>query len=286
MARVEDTEPAPHDLLKAYLSEIVKHPVLSKEEELELAGRAHRGKDHEAIRKLVISNLRLVVKIALEYHHSYYNILDLVQEGNEGLVRAAWKYDPRKGTRFSTYSSFWIRAYILKHIMDSWSIVKVGTTQNQRRLFYGLKREKKKLEDAGVLPTSCLIASVFGVKTGEVEDMEKRLTHTDVSLDCPLNDEADETLIDTIRVDTNIEETVADRETKEILDRKIAEFRKTLREKELFIFDRRIMTDEPATLQEVGEKFGVSRERVRQLETRVVTKFRDKFGREFERLDL
>ena len=284
--REEDGRSVPFDGFKVYLAEVVKHPVLSREEELELAGRVALHKDCEAFGRLVASNLRLVVKIALEYGHGSHNILDLIQEGNEGLVRAAKKYDPSKGTRFSTYSSFWIRAYILKHIMDSWSIVKIGTTQSQRRLFYGLNKAKKKLEDAGVSPTSHLIANLFGVKTNEVEEMEKRLARTDLSLDSPLFAEAEETFIDTIRVEDSIEEAVADREKKEIVEGKIVEFRKTLREKELYIFDRRIMADEPATLQEVAVKFGISRERVRQLECRMLSRFNDRFGREFKRLDL
>ena len=150
---------------------------------------------------LVISNLKLVVKIALEYYNTYLNILDLIQEGNVGLVHAVRKYNPYKGTRFSTYASFWIRAYILKHIMDSWSIVKVGTTQSQRKLFYRLNKEKKKLEALGVIPVPQLLASTLDVKTEEVEDMEKRLAYTDTSLDHPLYDEGEETLMDVMQSD-------------------------------------------------------------------------------------
>ncbi len=282
----EETAQAPFDPLKTYLSEISKHAVLSREEETEIAERAHRYKDNEASQKLVTANLRLVVKIALEYYNTYLNILDLIQEGNVGLVHAVKKYNPYKGTRFSTYSSFWIRAYILKYIMDSWSIVKVGTTQNQRRLFYRLKREKKRLEDSGVFPAPELIAQSLDVKVGEVEDMEKRLSYTDISLEYPLYEEGEETIMDMIKADDNIEEVVAAKERREILAKRIADFKTMLNDKELFIFEHRVMVEEPLTLQGIGEQFKISRERVRQLESRVIRKFSDKFESEFRKLDL
>ena len=278
--------PIPFDPLKKYLSEISRHSVLSREEEVVIAERAHRYKDSEASQRLVTSNLRLVVKIALEYYNTYLNILDLIQEGNVGLVHAVKKYNPYKGTRFSTYSSFWIRAYILKYIMDSWSIVKVGTTQSQRRLFYRLKKEKKKLESLGVFPAPQLLAHALEVKVWEVEDMEKRLSYTDISLEHPVYEEGEETFMDMIGTDDNVEEVVAEKEKKEILERKILEFKKMLNDKELFIFEHRIMIEEPLTLQGIGQQFNISRERVRQLENRVLKKFNDKFELEFRKLDL
>jgi RNA polymerase sigma-32 factor len=196
------------------------------------------------------------------------------------------KYNPYKGTRFSTYSSFWIRAYILKYIMDSWSIVKVGTTQSQRRLFYRLKKEKKNLESLGVFPSPQLLANTLDVKVAEVEDMERRLSYTDVSLEHHVYDEGEETFMDMIGTDDNIEEVVAAKEKKEILEKKILEFKKMLNDKELFIFEHRIMIEEPLTLQGIGEQFNISRERVRQLENRVLKKFNDKFEVEFRKLDL
>jgi RNA polymerase sigma-32 factor len=203
-----------------------------------------------------------------------------------GLLHAVRKYNPYKGTRFSTYASFWIRAYILKHIMDSWSIVKVGTTQSQRKLFYRLNKEKKKLEAAGVIPVPQLLAGTLDVKTEEVEDMEKRLAYTDTSLDHPLYDEGEETLMDVIQGSENIEEIVTSKEKKEILEQKVAEFKKILNDKELLIFEKRIMAEEPMTLQEIGERFKISRERVRQIENRVLKKFNDKFEADLRKLDL
>ena len=281
----EETRLMPFDSLRKYLSEISKHALLSREEEREIAERAHRYKDKEALQKLVTANLRLVVKIALEYYNTYVNILDLIQEGNVGLVHAVKKYNPYKGTRLSTYSSFWIRAYILKYIMDSWSIVKVGTTQSQRRLFYRLKKEKKRLEAAGIFPAPQVIADSLEVKVSEVEDMEKRLSCADISLEYPIYEEGEETFMDTIKADDNIEEVVAAKERREILSQKTMEFKKMLNNKELFIFEHRIMIEEPLTLQGIGEQFKISRERVRQLESRVIRKFNNKFESEFRRLD-
>jgi RNA polymerase sigma-32 factor len=282
----EKALPIPYDPLKRYLAEVSKHQVLSREEELDLALQVLNNRNRAAAEKLVLSNLKLVVKIALEYYNSYLNILDLIQEGNVGLVHAVKKYNPHKGTKFSTYASFWIRAYILKHIMDSWSIVKVGTTQSQRKLFYRLNKEKKKLEAAGMIPAPQLLASTLDVKAEEVEDMEKRLTYTDMSLDHPLYDEGEETLMDVMRSDANIEEVVTTKEKNEILSKKVAEFKGLLNDKELLIFEKRIMAEEPMTLQEIGEQFRISRERVRQIENRVLKKFNDRFEADLKKLDL
>lgn len=277
--------PMPFDPLKKYLSEVSKYPVLNKDEELDLATAVFNRKDRDAAQKLVISNLRLVVKIALEYYNSYLNILDLIQEGNVGLLHAVKKYNPYKGTRFSTYASFWIRANILKYIMDSWSLVKVGTTQGQRKLFYRLNKEKQKLEALGIYPAPQLLASTLDVKEEEVVDMQKRLAFTDVSLEAPLHDDSDDTIMDMMKSDENVEEVVAEKEKSEFLARKVAEFKLDLNEKELFIFETRMMAEEPLTLQEIGEKFDISRERVRQIENRVLKRFKERFKGELKNLD-
>lgn len=278
--------PIPYDPLKKYLSEVSRYPVLTREEELEISTKVFKEKDRAAAQKLAISNLKLVVKIALEYYNTYLNILDLIQEGNVGLLHAVKKYNPYKGTKFSTYASFWIRAYILKYIMDSWSLVKVGTTQGQRKLFYRLNKEKQKLEALGVYPAPKLLASTLDVKEEEVEDMEKRLAYTDISLEAPVHDESDDTIMDMMKSGENVEEVVAEQEKSEILAKKVAEFKKTLNDKELFIFEQRIMAEEPSTLQEIGARFSISRERVRQIENRVIKKFKERFKGEIEDLDL
>lgn len=277
--------PVPYDPLKKYLSEVSKHPVLTREEELEISTKVFKDKDRAAAQKLAISNLKLVVKIALEYYNTYLNILDLIQEGNVGLLHAVKKYNPYKGTKFSTYASFWIRAYILKYIMDSWSLVKVGTTQGQRKLFYRLNKEKQKLEALGVYPSPKLLASTLSVKEEEVEDMEKRLAYTDISLETPVHDEGDDTIMDMMKSGEDVEEVVAEKEKSEILAKKVGEFKKTLNDKELYIFEYRIMAEESSTLQEIGVQFSISRERVRQIENRVLKKFKERFKGEMADLD-
>jgi RNA polymerase sigma-32 factor len=280
MERIEKEEmpagrsslPASFDPLKQYLAEISRYPLLSRAEEKELAERIFKEKDKDAARLLVLSNLKLVVKIALGYYNTYMNVRDLIQEGNIGLMQAVKKYNPYKGTKFSTYASFWIRAYILKYIRNNWSMVKVGTTDSQKKLFYGLEKEKRRLEAKGVLPAPQLLAHNLDVTQADVEDMERRLSMTDVSLDQPLYEDGEETMMDLVKSDGNVEEMVEDREKKGIASRKIAEFRRALNERELYIFEHRIMTDEPVTLQEIGDHFNISRERARQIEKAVSAK--------------
>jgi len=256
------------DPFRLYLYEISKHTVLSKEAEREVAERIRIHHDKEAEQALVIANLRLVVKIALDYYSYHLNILDLIQEGNVGLLRAVQKYDPERGTRFSTYASFWIRAYILKYLMDSWSIVKIGTKDSQRKLFYSLNKEKEKLEKAGIDPSARILAENLDVSQEDIEDMEKRLYNGDVSLEDPLYG-GGEDVMDTIGTGEDIEETVAEKEKKEMLRNKLVEFKKLLNEKERFILEHRIMAEEPITLREIGERFHTSRESIRQLQSKI-----------------
>jgi RNA polymerase sigma-32 factor len=273
-ARENRDLPLQFDTFKKYLTEIRKYPVLTKEEEGTISRLVFDHQDTDAAHKLTVSNLRIVVKIALEYHNTYLNILDLVQEGNVGLLHAVKKYNPYKGTKFSTYASFWIRAYILKHIMDSWSLVKIGTTQAQRRLFFRLNGEKQRLEALGIYPTPKLLADNFGLKEKEVEDMEKRLSYTDMALEVPLYDGSDETLMDRITSDDDVEEIVSERHKTAVLSKTLKEFKNTLDDRDLFIFDHRLATDEPLSLREIGDSYQISRERVRQVETRIIKKFK------------
>jgi RNA polymerase sigma-32 factor len=260
-----ETESDVYNPFKTYLHEISKHPLMTREEEREEAERARMG-DKDAGQKMVLANLRLVVKIALGYRHA--NLLDLIQEGNVGLVRAAGKYDPERGTRFSTYASFWIRAYMLKYLMDSWSMVKVGTKDSQRKLFYSLNKEKEKLERSGITPSIEVLADNLHASTVEIEDMEMRLYHGDVSLEAPQYEDRDP-LIDTIGSGEDIEETLIEKDHTEKLHKRLDDFKKKLSEKECFIFDNRIMADAPLTLREIGERFSTSRESVRQIQVRI-----------------
>jgi RNA polymerase sigma-32 factor len=262
--------PAHSDPLKIYLAEISKHPVLSREEEREVALLVYEQKDQHAAQKLAMSNVKLVVKIALEYYNTYINVLDLIQEGNVGLLHAVKKYNPYMGTKFSTYAAFWIRAYILKHIMDSWSLVKVGTTQGQRRLFFRLNREKRKLESQGIHPSPELLASTISVKVEEINSMQERLSCTDVSLDATIYDGSDDTVMDTLHSDDDVEEIVSERQKSLMFSRKLTEFKDTLDDRDTFILNHRVMTDEPMTLDTIGNHFNISRERVRQVELRMI----------------
>jgi len=255
------------DPFNAYLHEVSKHPLMTMEEEREMAQRVRMEGDKDAGQRMVLANLRLVVKIALDYR-SHLDILDLIQEGNMGLVRAVRKYDPERGTRFSTYASFWIRAYMLKYLMDSWSMVKIGTKDSQRKLFYSLNREKEKLERSGVIPFTEVLADNLEVSTAEIEEMEQRLCHGDVSLEAPQHGDGDP-LMDTMGSGEDIEETLIEKDYTEMLHKRLDDFKKQLNEKECFILDKRIMAENPVTLREIGERFGTSRESVRQIQAKV-----------------
>ena len=270
------------DALQRYLSEISKYRLLTREEEVELAKRVREQGDKEAAYKLVTSNLRLVVKIALEFQRVWMqNLLDLIQEGNIGLMQAVTKFDPYKNVKFSYYASFWIKAYILKFIMDNWRLVKIGTTQGQRKLFFKLKKEKQKLVDEGFDPKPKLLSERLGVSEQEIVDMDQRLNGWDVSLDAPLKDDSDTERIEFLSTESeSAEDRVAKKEMEALLHNKIAEFRKKMTQRELEIFDLRIFSDNPVTLQEIGDRYGISRERVRQIEKNVIKKMREFFKRE------
>ena len=266
------------DPLSTYIQEIKKHPLLTREEEHQLARQHVEEGDLEAARKLVESNLRLVVKIAYEYRRAHRNLLDLIQEGNIGLLQAVRKYDPYRGVKLSTYAAWWIRAYILKFVLNNWRLVKIGTTQAQRKLFFNLKKEKDRLEQLGVVPDAKLLAKSLDVSESEVVEMEKRLAAPDASLHAPLG--ADEsgtrTRMDMLfdqdgsRPDVDVEQS----EFHQLLRMKLEAFADTLEGREETIFRERWLTDTPLTLQEIGTRYGVSRERARQLEKRLLGRVR------------
>ncbi len=270
------------DPLQRYLAEISKYNLITREQEQELGRKIQEEGDTEAAYVLVTANLRLVVKIALEFQRLWMqNLLDLIQEGNIGLIQAVRKFDPYKNVKFSYYASFWIKAYILKFIMDNWRLVKIGTTQGQRKLFFKLKKEKQKLVDQGFDPKPKLLSEKLGVSEREIVDMDQRLNGWDVSLDAPLKDDSDTERIELL--DTDVESTedrVARKEIENLLHNKIDEFKKTMSPRELEIFEKRIFSDTPATLQKIGDRYGISRERVRQVENNIIKKLREYFKRE------
>lgn len=263
------------DPLAKYLQEVAQYPFLTPEEERHLALEYREKGDIESARKLVTAHLRLVVKIAMEYRRAYYNTLDLIQEGNVGLLHAVKKFDPDKGARFAHYASWWIRSFILKYILDNFRLIKIGTTKEQKKLFYNLMHEKRKIEALGFKADPKRLAEALKVSEEAVEEMEKRLTQPEVALDAPVGQSGEALLKDFIPIaERTTDEKIAEKETQDILQEKLAEFTKHLKERELKIFRQRLMADLPITLQEIGDEYGISKERVRQIEERILEKLR------------
>lgn len=266
------------DPLVMYLNEIRRYKVLTKEEETALAKKYYETKDPEAAQSLVKANLRFVVKIAAEYSKFGSKMIDLIQEGNVGLMHAVREFNPYKGARLITYAVWWIRGYIQEYLMRQYSMVRIGTTQNQRKLFYQLQKEKEALDAMGIEPNAALISSRLGIPEDEVRDMTMRMSGRDVSLDRPLDEDSGTSLGDLQRShqDQPLDEALARSEQLEILKRKIEEIRPELSEREKIILDERILNDDPLTLQEIGEKHGITREAVRQMEARLMKKIKAK----------
>jgi RNA polymerase sigma-32 factor len=284
----DELRPAPMDSLRAYLEQIKQYSLLTREEEVELAIRYREEGDMDAAYRLITANLRLVVKIAMDFQrHWMQNLMDLIQEGNIGLMQAVKKFDPYRGYKFSYYASFWIKAYIIKFIMDNWKLVKVGTTQAQRKLFFNLRKEKERLEAQGIEVTPKLLSDRLDVKESEVTEMDQRLSSWEISLDAPLEEDSDDTYKSFLPAEGSpVDEHLADEEAKSILHEKLMAFRKDLKDKEATIFDKRLMAEDPMTLQEIGDQFGISRERVRQIESRLKNKLRLYLTEEIEDIDL
>ena len=267
----------PYDPLSHYLAEIRRYPLLSREEESEIAKRYHVSHDPQDALQLVTANLRLVVKIAHEFARASRNLLDLIQEGNIGLIEAVKSFDAYRGIRFPSYAVWWIRAYIIRYLMNNWRLVKIGTTQAQRKLFFNLKKESDRLEAEGFSPQPRLLAQRIGVKEAEVREMQERMGQSEVSLDQPTGADDDGGRLLDVLPDSgsNPEEAAADAEWRAFAKDKVEQFASTLKDKELEIFQSRLLAEHPLTLQEIGERFGISRERVRQIETRLKRKLKE-----------
>jgi RNA polymerase sigma-32 factor len=270
------------DALAHYMAELRLHAPISREEEQALAVRWREQGDVEAARRLVLSNLRLVVKIAMEYRRSWTNLLDLIQEGNVGLMQAVQRFDPEQGVKLSSYAAYWIRAYMLKYLIDNIRIVRLGSTRAERKLFFRLNKEKRELERQGYEVEPKLLAERLDVTEQDVLSMEQRLAEGEVSFDAPVQGEdSDRTLGDLVSGGgASAEDEVGDRELREVFLAKVKEFAEGLEPRERQIVEQRILAEEPRTLQELGDEFGVTRERVRQLEARLVKRLREYLQRE------
>jgi RNA polymerase sigma-32 factor len=278
--------PAPTDSIERYLAEISNYPILSREEEYELAMRYRKKRDLEGARKLVTANLRFVVKIANEYKGYGLNIMDLIQEGNIGLMQAVKRYDPTKGYRLISYAVWWIRAYIQNYIIRNWSLVKIGTTQAQRKLFYKLRLAKRKMDITDKtlgLGNYEALAKELGVSDEAVVEMEQRMGGKDLSLDVEVGKEREEgaTHLDFLMDKVESQEEVLTKiQEEENVKRELESALKSLDERERFIIDNRILRDTPLTLQELGKKLNVSGERIRQIENQALKKMKKVFKKE------
>jgi RNA polymerase sigma-32 factor len=270
---------APADPMSLYLASIQKYPLLTREEEQKLATQYFETKDPSVAQALVTANLRFVVKIAAEYSKFGAKLIDLVQEGNIGLMHAIREFNPYRGVRLITYAVWWIRGYIQEYLMRQYSLVRIGTTQNQRKLFYQLKREKESLDALGETPDFKQLAEKLGIPEDEIQEMQNRLSGRDISLDRPLDDETKATLGDFQKNKDAmmLDEELALREQLSLLKEKIDQIRPELSPRELIILEERLLAYDPLTLQEIGEKYNITREAVRQMEVRVIGKIKKKF---------
>lgn len=272
IARVQDP-------LTQYLTEIRKYPVLSREEEFEIAKKYYDTKDPQLAQILVKSNLRFVVKIAAEYAKFSSKLIDVIQEGNVGLMHAVKEFNPYKGNRLITYAVWWIRGYIQEFLMRQFSMVRIGTTANQRKLFYQLQRQKQELEKMSTPENIALLSHKLGIPEDEVTEMAKRIASRDVSLDKPAGSDEDATPLSSLLKKEDgslpLDEQMALEEQLSMLMSAIEKLKPDLNDKEKILLEERVLNDEPLTLQEIGDKYGITREAVRQSEARLMKKIKE-----------
>lgn len=282
------TAVAPVTALQHYLAEVRRHPYLTKEEELRLFEEYRTHGSRDAAVKLIMANLRVSVAISAEYLHTGADHMDLIQEGNVGLMQAIKKFDPSKNVRFYAYAAWWARAYILRYLLNTYRLVKVGTTQDQRKLFYNLKKEKAKLEREGFAPDTKLLADRLNVRERDIVEMDQRLGNWELSLDQPFSADQEGSLLDVLPAQqVPADEQIAREELQTLFRSKLAEFIKTLDERDEDILRNRILSETPLTLDDLGGKYGITKERTRQLEARIIKRLRDfikKDVKDFDRL--
>jgi RNA polymerase sigma-32 factor len=276
--------PVVKNSLESYLLQINLFPLLTREEEFQLAVRYRKDNDIEAAHKLITSNLKFVVKVAFEYKSYGAKLLDLIQEGNIGLMMAVKKFNPYKGYRFISYAIWWIRAYIQNFIIKTWSLVKIGTTQAQKKLFYKIGKIRKALESNGEDEKKYeLLAKDLDVAKEDIIEMEQRMAARDLSLDAPFDEGQELTHLDLLKEDSlNQEEAFAQEEEKRIREHDVQGAMKRLNEKEVYVIQNRIMAEDPLTLQQIGDHLKLSRERVRQIEGEALKKLKKEFSTQLE----
>jgi len=272
-----------YDPLRHYLLEVSKYEPLSYEEEQRLARLFRDKQDLNAARRLVTSNLKLVVKIAFLYNKVYSNLMDLIQEGNIGLLQAVKKFDPDRGTRLPTYASWWIKAYIIKFILDNFRIVRVGTTNDRRKILLNLRKERQRLEGQGITATPQMIAEALAVSEEDVIAVENSIRAHDISLDEKISEDSNTYYLETLAsTEELIDEKLAAGELKEFIDTKFQEFAATLSKKDQIILKERLIAEEPLTLQAIADKFGVTREAIRVSEKKLVEKIKAYMKKAFQ----
>ncbi len=265
----------PSSTLDRYLVEIRRYPFLSKEEEIQLFYEYQQLGQREAAVKLIMANLRVCVAIASEYGLPGVDQMDLIQEGNVGLLQAMKKFDPTKNVRFYAYAAWWVRAYIPRYLLNNFRLVKIGTTQEQRRLFFNLRKEKSKLEREGYVPDPKLLADRLNVRERDVIEMDQRLGNRELSLDQPMTEEGEGTFHDLLpAIQTPVDDQLADTQLRVLFRKALAEFAKTLNEREEDILRNRLLSETPVTLEDLGRKYAITKERTRQLEAKIIKKLR------------
>ncbi len=277
----------PGTALNRYLAEIRRYPFLSKEEEIQLFHEYQTQGSREAAVKLILANLRVCVAIASEYAHTGADPMDLIQEGNVGLMQAIKKFDVTRNVRFYAYAAWWVRAFILRYLLNSHRLVKIGTTQEQRKLFYNLKKEKAKLERLGFVPDAKLLADRLQVRERDVVEMDQRLGGWELSLDQPINSvEGEGTFLDLLPSKSpRVDEILAEDQLRVLFRKKLGEFTKTLNEREEDILRNRLLSETPLTLDELGQKYSITKERARQLEAKIIKKLREYMKSELKDFD-
>ena len=285
--QAESTDLVPSTALGRYLVEVRRYPFLSKEEELQLFHEYQIMGSRDAAVKLILSNLRVSVAIALEYKHTGADQMDLIQEGNVGLMQAIKKFDVSRNVRFYAYAAWWVRAYILRYLLQSHRLVKIGTTQEQRKLFYNLKKEKAKLEREGFVPDAKLLADRLQVRERDVLEMDQRLGSWELSLDQPISKDKEEgTFLDLLPAPTpRVDDAIAKKELMLLFRKKLGEFSKTLDERDEDILRNRLLSEIPLTLEEIGRKYSITKERSRQLEAKIIKKLREFMKAELQDFD-